>query len=353
MVPSYQAVIVSTDPAWLAHLWAASALKMFAALAALVLRDCSTWDDSPVHTSLMKYAASVLSSQPSDTPAGEKVEASEGNVAPFLKWPGGKQWLVSLHTRLFPRRFNRYIEPFLGAGSVYFYLQPSNAILGDLNGDLITAYRGIRDDARKVQVLLEQHHMSHCKDYYYEVRDCVPYSLAAQAARIIYLNRTCFNGIYRVNRRGQFNVPIGDRTRVIRETDNFAGIARLLMAADLRHGDFEPLVDKARADDLVFLDPPYTVRHNRNGFNKYNERLFSWDDQERLAKAATRAAERGARIIVTNASHLTIRQLYNKELFTFRKVSRYSAISASPDSRRHFEELVILSKQNRGSCGAD
>lgn len=265
-------------------------------------------------------------------------------MIPFLKWPGGKRWLVSMYGDVFPQSYQVYIEPFLGAGSVYFHLRPEKAILGDLNGDLIAVYRGIKQDAGSVQALLEKHHSLHCKEYYYEIREIIPVSLAAQAARIIYLNRTCFNGIYRVNQKGQFNVPIGERRQVVRETDNFTAVAALLANADLRHEDFEPLIDLAHRNDFLFLDPPYTVRHNRNGFNKYNERLFSWADQERLARAAARACRRGAKVVITNACHPTVRQLYPEKLFDFREVSRYSSISASLDSRKHFDELVISTK---------
>lgn len=282
---------------------------------------------------------------PSDQTPHVHSQACPAELSPFLKWPGGKRWFVDLHAGLLRRSYDRYIEPFLGAGSVYFHLKPERAILGDLNGDLVTAYLGIKEDVTQVQLLLEKHHVSHCKEYYYNVRDHIPTSVTARAARFVYLNRTCFNGIYRVNRRGEFNVPVGDRKHVVRDTDDFPGVSRLLSGADLRHSDFEQLVDEARAGDMVFLDPPYTVRHNRNGFIKYNERLFSWDDQERLAKAATRATERGAHIIATNASHPTVRQLYSSELFRFRRASRYSAISASLDSRKHFEELIIVSKK--------
>ena len=119
-----------------------------------------------------------------------------GEPTPFLKWPGGKRWLVDMHGNLFRYRFDRYIEPFLGAGSVYFHLQPTRAVLGDLNGDLISVYQGIQRDHTAVQLLLEKHHLAHCREYYYEVRSQVPSSLAARSARVIYLNRTCFNGIY-------------------------------------------------------------------------------------------------------------------------------------------------------------
>jgi DNA adenine methylase len=273
---------------------------------------------------------------------------TDAKLTPFLKWPGGKRWLVSMCPDAFPRECGTYIEPFLGAASVYFHIRPKKAILGDLNGDLIAAYRGIKEDAGAVQVLLEKHQAAHCREYYYELRDIEPDSLPARAARIIYLNRTCFNGIYRVNRQGKFNVPIGERDQVVRPTDDFPSVAALLAGAELHQGDFEQLVRRARPGDLVFLDPPYTVRHNRNGFIKYNERLFSWEDQERLARIAAAAAGRGARVVVTNASHPTVRQLYPEELFTFREVSRYSSISASVDSRKHFDELIISSKGTGG-----
>ena len=270
-------------------------------------------------------------------------------MIPFLRWPGGKRWLVDMYPNVFPKSYSTYIEPFLGAGSVYFHLQPGRATLGDLNGDVIAVYRGIKQDAGSVQALLEKHHSLHCREYYYEIREIVPVSLAAQAARIIYLNRTCFNGIYRVNQKGQFNVPIGQPRLVVKETDNFTAVASLLANADLQHEDFEALVDLAQLGDFVFLDPPYTVRHNRNGFNKYNEQLFSWADQERLARAAARACRRGAKVVITNASHPTVRQLYSEDLFVFREVSRYSSISASLDSRKHFDELVISSKGEPGN----
>jgi DNA adenine methylase len=278
-------------------------------------------------------------------------DASEENakIIPFLKWPGGKRWLVDTYPNIFPADYGIYIEPFLGAGSVYFHLKPARAILGDLNGDLVSVYRGIKEDAAAVKELLEKHHAYHCKEYYYEMREFLPTSLATQAARIIYLNRTCFNGIYRVNRKGQFNVPIGERREVVRDTDDFDAVAKLLMDAEIRQEDFEILVNLADSGDLVFLDPPYTVRHNKNGFIKYNEHLFSWDDQERLATAATHACERGAHVVVTNASHPTVRNLYSEELFTFRQVSRYSSISASAESRKHFDELIISSREVGGS----
>ena len=180
--------------------------------------------------------------------------------------------------------------------------------------------------------------------YYYRVRKRQPRCNAERAARLIYLNRTCFNGIYRVNRKGEFNVPKGTRDSILFDTDDFAAAARLLRSADLRVADFEELVDEATRDDFVFADPPYTVRHNLNGFIKYNEKLFSWDDQVRLAAALARARDRGARVVSTNANHASLRKLYVGHGFRLKNISRFSSISAAAESRRRFEELLVTSR---------
>lgn len=262
-------------------------------------------------------------------------------MTPFLKWPGGKRWFVANQVHVLPTAFNRYIEPFLGGGSVFFYLKPTQSILSDLNSELIATYKAIRDDWAGLREKLLSHHFNHSSGYYYAVRDSKPRLLAAKAARMIYLNRTCFNGIYRVNLNGKFNVPKGTKDAVVLETDDFEGAAALLANAELRTSDFEPIIDQAEENDLIFADPPYTVRHNVNGFLKYNEQLFSWDDQVRLADALARARTRGAKIVSTNANHDSVRCLYRERGFRLKAVSRYSSISADPKSRKQFEELVI------------
>lgn len=270
----------------------------------------------------------------------------ENAILPFLKWPGGKRWFIQKHADLLPGSYNRYIEPFLGGGAVFFHLQPPHAILGDINADLITAYEALKTNWRFVKRSLEYHHRMHGTKHYYHVRDKNPTHLLQQASRMIYLNRTCFNGIYRVNTNGQFNVPIGTKTEVIRDTDDFEALSELLANADIRHVDFEVLIDEAGENDLIFADPPYTVRHNLNGFIKYNETLFSWEDQERLARALILAKNRGAKVVSTNANHHSVRQLYMGQGFAFKTVSRFSPISATPENRKQFEELVILSHPN-------
>lgn len=262
-------------------------------------------------------------------------------LLPFLKWPGGKRWFVANHSHLLPTSFKRYFEPFLGGGSVYFHLEPKRACLADINTELIDVYRAIARRRAQLEQYLRDHEEQHGKRYYYRIRSSAPTGLAERAARTLYLNRTCFNGIYRVNLDGVFNVPKGTKSAVLLGTDDFTTTARLLRRAKLLVSDFEPIIDRAKCGDLVFADPPYTVRHNNNGFVKYNETLFSWADQERLAKSLGRAARRGVKLVLTNADHDEVRALYPQRTFSVEVVERYSSISCTSASRRTYRELVI------------
>lgn len=267
-----------------------------------------------------------------------------GKVSPFLKWPGGKRWFVLHHSNVLPTTFQTYIEPFLGGGSVFFHLKPKKAILGDTNSNLIDTYQQIKSNWRSLRKSIKRHQKCHNDDHYYAVRERNNNLQVSRASRMIYLNKTCFNGIYRVNREGQFNVPRGDRDDFLEWRDEFPEWSHLLQQASLYTSDFEPLVDRADKGDLIFADPPYTVRHNLNGFVKYNEALFTWEDQVRLSVALFRARNRGVKIIMTNANHSSIKYLYRKfQCFHFKKVSRFSGISAGVTSRKYFEELIIIS----------
>lgn len=267
-----------------------------------------------------------------------------GAAKPFLKWVGGKRWFVHHYAHLFPTEFDRYIEPFLGGGAAFFHLAPRRAILGDTNADLINAYLAIRQDWRLVYRYLREHHSNHSPDYYYQIREKQLRSSFSRAAQFIYLNRTCWNGLYRVNLHGVFNVPIGTKTSVVFEDDRFDLISENLQHAALVVADFEHLIDTACEGDFVFVDPPYTVRHNHNAFIKYNEKLFSWFDQVRLLQALKRAKSRGALILGTNAYHQSVRDLYESDFDTM-CVSRNSPISSKASTRSKFEELVILTER--------
>jgi len=263
-------------------------------------------------------------------------------LLPFLKWVGGKRWLVANYEKYIPLEFDRYIEPFLGGGALFFYLQPDCAVLGDINKDLIETYESVRNNWKAVVQHLERHNKRHSEDYYYKIRANKPKLKYERAARFIYLNRTCWNGLYRVNLNGDFNVPIGTKTDVLYENDNFQQLSSVLKKATLHSTDFEDLIDLAGEGDLVFVDPPYTVRHNKNAFIKYNEKLFSWWDQERLFYAVKRAKRRGARIIGTNAFHNSVKSMYRGE-FEIKRISRTSSISSKSESRARYDELLIIS----------
>jgi DNA adenine methylase len=259
---------------------------------------------------------------------------------PFLKWAGGKRWLATRYSHLVPDKYNTYIEPFLGSAAMFFALQPRRAVLSDLNRELIEAYRAIRSDWKAVAKALKKHHVLHSRDHYYRVRSDATRSVTNRAAKLIYLNRTCWNGLYRVNKRGEFNVPIGTKTRVCLPTDDFERIHKLLGPVRLVSCDFERVIETASAGDLVFADPPYTTAHSANGFIKYNETLFGWSDQIRLRDALSRARDRGAFIIATNANHPSIRGLY-KDGFSTRPLVRSSVIAADPLFRQTTRELLI------------
>lgn len=265
-------------------------------------------------------------------------------ATPFLKWAGGKRWLIARHLNLFPKTYSQYIEPFLGGGAVFFHLKPKSCILADKNDELIDVYRAIREDWQGIVDALHDYQSKHNLEHYYYIRSNEPISLTEKAARFIYLNRTCWNGLYRVNRNGKFNVPIGTKTRIISDDDDFAAVAEMLKNAELIHSDFEVIIARAKKNDFVFIDPPYTVKHNNNGFIKYNESLFSWDDQVRLRDSAAMAVSRGAQVLITNAAHDSVEQLYSDKIFSISRLTRHSVLSGNTKDRKPCEELIICGK---------
>lgn len=263
-------------------------------------------------------------------------------LEPFLKWPGGKRWLSSPIAHL-ARGCQHWCEPFVGGGAVFFGVLPTRATLGDANADLVATYQALKskpaDVARALQRLGEP-----SPSAYLRVREMKPRTAVGNAARFIYLNRTSFNGLHRVNRRGEFNVPYGHRppTDLIRR-DQLHAAARALKAARLVRGDFARTLALASDADFVFCDPPYTVNHDNNGFLRYNERLFSWTDQLRLAAWVTTFAQRGGSVIVSNAAHREVMRLYAASAVTRFRVRRLSRMAASTAFRGTRWELLIVS----------
>ena len=263
-------------------------------------------------------------------------------LKPFLKWAGGKRWLIAYHACLFPTHYRNYFEPFLGSGAVFFHLSPRRAYLGDTNTELIETYQAIRDDWELVWKRLNWHRRRHSKEHYYATRASRPRTPTSRAAKLIYLNRTCFNGLYRVNQEGIFNVPKGTKDSVVFSDDDFAAVSRVLRKARLASCDFENTLSKAKAGDFIYVDPPYTVKHNQNNFVKYNERFFRWDDQKRLAAALGAASKRGALVLVSNADSPDIRKLYLGKDWRLQVLVRNSLLASSSTNRKKTTELAIV-----------
>ncbi len=245
------------------------------------------------------------------------IPLSSPDPHPFVKWAGGKGAIVSEIAARVPRgrTFRRYFEPFVGAGAFFFWIHRSfpglECLLADSNGDLINAYRAIRDDVERVLAKLETHQLLHSKEHYYAVRGAAPRESAERAARFIYLNRTCYNGLYRVNRRGQFNVPMGryDRPRIV-DRENLLAVATALRGVRIEAVDFEAATEEAGAGDLVYFDPPYQPLSETSAFTSYTASGFGPDEQQRLARVFEKLSRRGVFLILSNSSSDPVRELY-------------------------------------------
>lgn len=238
---------------------------------------------------------------------------TQARVESPLRWAGGKRWLIpKLRALVGGAEIGKYHEPFLGGGSVFLGLPSfSWAYLSDTNAELMETFATIRDHPKRVADGAREY--ANDEATYYEVRASDPSGKIGRAARFLYLNHTSFNGIYRVNLKGQYNVPFGGgRAARIPTAEDLRKVSARLSRASLRIRDFEECLDQVCARDLVFLDPPYTVAHNNNGFIKYNQRLFSFEDQGRLSDLIDEIKDRGAYYILANAAHDSITALFDK-----------------------------------------
>ena len=260
-------------------------------------------------------------------------------IKPFLRWAGGKQWISARLANLIPEDTRTYYEPFLGGASLYLAALPSNAVLSDVNPRLIETYQALRDSPQDVIDALRD--WPNDKETYYSVRAMVLSDTVRRAAQFIYLNRTCWNGLYRVNRQGHFNVPFGNHHRAVFTVKHLFDVAAALKDADVRCGDFAKIVSGAGQRDFIYFDPPYTSVHANNGFKQYNKRIFSWRDHQRLGSTAVALAKEGCRVLVSNANDDSIRQLYPD--FSSQVISRHSILAASPQYRRLTTELLLAS----------
>lgn len=264
----------------------------------------------------------------------------EKSYKPFLRWAGGKNWLLKdLHTYLPNEGFNNYVEPFLGGGSVFFHLSPKEAILSDVNSELVETYCMLRDYVDSIIEILLTY--SNTESFYYQIRSKIPNNEIERAARFIYLNQTSFNGIYRVNLKGEYNVPYGFRVKKFLQEDNLRAASECLKSSIIKTRDFYSSLEDVRKGDLVFLDPPYTVTHNNNGFIKYNAKLFDLKAQLMLSKFIDCVHEIGANYILTNAAHEEIRNIFKRQHNNIKTTSRASLVGGNNAKRGKYEEFII------------
>jgi len=266
-------------------------------------------------------------------------DRSQEFTNPFLKWAGGKRALLPRLLKLVPPSYNEYHEPFLGAGSVFFALKPERANLADTNAELINAFIVVRDEPYQLIKTLKRFRYN--ESQYYSLRKSKPKTSLSRAARFIFLNKTCWNGLYRVNKLGQFNVPFGRyNDPKICDASGILAASETLQKASICNGTFNTTLKKPKEHDFVYCDPPYTVAHDKNGFLAYNEKIFSWEDQVQLKQLIEKLTDRGCCAMVSNACHTSIKELYSgyKQIV----VSRQSTIAGNKSARGSVKELVIL-----------
>lgn len=267
---------------------------------------------------------------------------------PFLRWVGGKTRLLDEILPMLPERFDDYVEPFVGGGAVFFALHAAgritrHAYLSDANPELVATYRAIRNDVEAVIELLEDLAGNHSDHHYQAIRESDPVFLSqvGVAARMIYLNRTCFNGLYRVNSDGKFNVPIGRNAnrqlnRVIVDADNLRACSAALQCAQIDHVSFDDASDVALSGDAVYFDPPYI---GRKSFTQYTAEGFRFEAQRRLKATADALREDGVTVLLSNSDTPETRELYKD--WPMRSVTCRRDVAAKASTRRAVSELLI------------
>jgi DNA adenine methylase len=263
-------------------------------------------------------------------------------IDPFIRWAGGKTWLLPyLQQIIGDTIIEHYHEPFLGGGAVFFSLEHNKkAYLSDANPELINTYIQVRDNPKDVLEYLST--FKNTKEDYYRIRDHYQAQYPEEeAARFIYLNQTSFNGLYRVNRQGKYNVPYGFRKNWTYECNRIIEASKKLHNTNIVSGDFEVNKYRIKENDLVFLDPPYTVSHNHNGFIEYNKNLFSIEDQKRLNTFINYIKQKGAYYILTNAAHEAIFQIFDKEEDRTIELPRKSLIGGKNSKRAEITEYIF------------
>ena len=272
------------------------------------------------------------------------LEQLKNEIYPIVKWVGGKRQLMFELLKIMPKSYNRYFEPFVGGGALFFELQPENAYISDMNEELINLYSVVRDNVYELIEDLGKHEVS--KEYFLEIRNIdrteqyAKLSNIERASRFIYLNRTCFNGMYRVNSKGEFNVPFGHykNPRIIDE-NNLLNCSKLLNKTEIKCADFSEILTKVQKDDFVYFDPPYVPLNETSSFTSYTKDGFDIDMQFKLRDVCDELDSMGVKFMLSNSDTKLVNELYAN--YEIKKVFASRQINANADGRGKITEVLV------------
>ena len=270
---------------------------------------------------------------------------------PFVKWAGGKRQLIPILNENLPKTMGSYFEPFLGGGALLFHIlkerHGQRCGISDLNSDLVLAYTTIRDKSEILIDSLKNHTKNYQKDsksYYYSIRESNPRSAIEKTSRLLFLNRTCFNGLYRVNSKGKFNVPLGRYTNpnIVNE-ENIRSVSQVLQSRkiSIKCRDFETVLDDAKKDDLVYFDPPYQPVSNTANFTSYTNKSFTYDDLKRLAKLCLKLDSMGCKVMLSNSNSQEVAEMFTEKPWSIKKIEANRSINSNSKKRTGHYELLI------------
>lgn len=275
-------------------------------------------------------------------------QRSRSNLQPFTKWTGGKRQLLPIIKSLMPDNYNNYFEPFVGGGALFFDLSPNKAVINDFNNELINCYRQIKKYPQKLIELLTKHQENNSKEYYLKLRSADrdnridKMTNVERAARIMYMLRVDFNGLYRVNSKNQFNVPYGRyKNPKIVDSDLILSISQYLNSNNIKilTGDFEKAIQDVAVGDFVYFDPPYIPLSETSAFTSYTHEDFTYEDQVRLRDCFKKLDEKGAFLMLSNSSSPLVEELYKD--FNIHKVEVTRTNGAKTSSRGRISEIIV------------
>jgi len=270
---------------------------------------------------------------------------------PFVKWAGGKRQLIPILSENLPKTMGTYFEPFLGGGALLFHIltERNNQRCGisDLNSDLVLTYTTIRDKPEELISSLKNHaknYQKNSKSYYYSIRESAPKNAIEKTSRLLFLNRTCFNGLYRVNSKGKFNVPLGKYTNpnIVNE-DNLRSVSQVLQSSKISIycRDFESVLEDAKRGDFVYFDPPYQPVSDTANFTSYTNKSFTFRDLKRLAELCFQLDSKGCKVMLSNSDSFEVENMFNQKEWKIKKIEANRSINSNSKKRTGHYELLV------------